>query len=59
MLEYCKQVCQMIDSVDWRSVFMVDTHTAIPRPFIWDYPGELVPEEIFFWTLWWTLDWKF
>jgi len=21
-------------------------------PFFRDYPGELVPEEIFFWTLW-------
>jgi len=25
-------------------------HTAILRPFFWDYPGELVPEESFFWT---------
>jgi len=26
------------------------THTAILRPFYRDYPGEPVPEEIFFWT---------
>jgi len=28
------------------------THTTILRPFFRDYPGEMVPEEIFFWTLW-------
>ena len=28
------------------------THTTISRPFFRDYPGEPVPEEIFFWTLW-------
>jgi len=27
------------------------THTTILQPFFWDYPGEPVPEEIFFWTL--------
>jgi len=27
-------------------------HTTILRPFFWDHPGDLVPEENF-WTLWW------
>jgi len=26
--------------------------TTISQPFFWDYPAEPVPEEIFFWTLW-------
>jgi len=28
------------------------THATALRPFLQDYPGEPVPEEIFFWTLW-------
>jgi len=32
------------------------THTAILRPFYRDYPGEPVPEEIFFWTF--MVQWK-
>ena len=30
----------------------LNTHTTSLRPFLHDYPGEPVPEEIFFWTLW-------
>jgi len=28
------------------------THTTVLRPCFQDHPGEPVPEEIFFWTLW-------
>jgi len=27
-------------------------HTTVLWPFFWDYPGDPVPEENFFWTLW-------
>jgi len=29
-----------------------DLHTTVLLHFFWDYPGQPVPEEIFFWTLW-------
>jgi len=35
-----------------RAVTHTHTHMTVLWPFFWDYPGELVPEEIFFWTLW-------
>jgi len=28
------------------------TTTTVLRPFYWDHPGEPIPEESFFWTLW-------
>jgi len=33
---------------------LVHTHAypAVLRPFFRDYPGEMVPEEEIFWTLW-------
>jgi len=31
-------------------MFMIHTHTTVLRHFFGDYPGEPVPEEIFFWT---------
>jgi len=34
------------------NICFTDTHTTVLRPFFRDYPGELVPEEMFFWTLW-------
>jgi len=32
--------------INWHCIFTTTT-TTILRPFVWDYPGELVPEETF------------
>jgi len=32
-------------------LFVTTTTTTVLRPFFWDYPGKLVPEENF-WTVW-------
>jgi len=41
----CERYCILSYSV-------THSHTTVLWPFFWDYPGELVPEEILLWTLW-------
>jgi len=48
-------------SLNWSNstkLSLLNTHTTVARPFLRDYPGELVTEEIYFWTLWCKLQGK-
>ena len=46
----CPSCCQT-NTIDSLEVKNYATTTTVLRPFFWDHPGELVPEENF-WTLW-------
>jgi len=42
---------EVVSRISAVSICGLYTHATILRLFFWDYLGEPVPEEIFFWTL--------